>query len=197
MAGESSAGGSSCSSGELAEMNNKNNNNNGKKKVVVVGVDDSKESFYSLEWTVENLPMLRKDIQVDDHQSSSAALFKLILVHVKVPAVSILRFSGPGFGDVLPRIEADLKNTASIVTDKVKDFCNQKLITDYEVEVWEGDARNVLCEAVEKHRADILVVGSHGYGIFKRAILGSVSDYCAHHAHCSVMIVKKTSNTNN
>ncbi|RRT48826.1 hypothetical protein B296_00034820 [Ensete ventricosum] len=24
-----------------------------------------------------------------------------------------------------------------------------------------------------------------------RAVLGSVSDYCAHHAHCTVMIVKK------
>jgi nucleotide-binding universal stress UspA family protein len=26
---------------------------------------------------------------------------------------------------------------------------------------------------------------------FCRAFLGSVSDYCAHHAHCSVMIVKQ------
>jgi hypothetical protein len=24
-----------------------------------------------------------------------------------------------------------------------------------------------------------------------RAILGSVSDYCTHHAHCTVMIVKR------
>lgn len=24
-----------------------------------------------------------------------------------------------------------------------------------------------------------------------RAVLGSVSDYCSHHAHCTVMIVKK------
>ncbi|KAK8557426.1 hypothetical protein V6N13_013697 [Hibiscus sabdariffa] len=54
-----------------------------------------------------------------------------------------------------------------------------------------GDPRNVLCEAVEKHNASVLVVGSHGYGPMKRAVLGSVSDYCAHHAHCSVMIVKK------
>lgn len=37
------------------------------------------------------------------------------------------------------------------------------------VEVVEGDARYVLCEAVEKHQADILVVGSHGYGAIKRS----------------------------
>lgn len=35
-------------------------------------------------------------------------------------------------------------------------------------EVGEGDARNVLCEAVERHNASILVVGSHGYGAIKR-----------------------------
>ncbi|KAK1287101.1 hypothetical protein QJS10_CPB19g01421 [Acorus calamus] len=64
-------------------------------------------------------------------------------------------------------------------------------ITDYDVEIVEGDPRNVLCDAVERHHADILVVGSHGYGKLKRAILGSVSDHCAHHAHCSVLIAKK------
>jgi hypothetical protein len=36
------------------------------------------------------------------------------------------------------------------------------------VEVVEGDARNVLCDAVEKHHASILVLGSHGYGAIKR-----------------------------
>uniref|UniRef100_A0A453AQ76 UspA domain-containing protein n=1 Tax=Aegilops tauschii subsp. strangulata TaxID=200361 RepID=A0A453AQ76_AEGTS len=59
------------------------------------------------------------------------------------------------------------------------------------VEVIDGEPRFVLCNAVEKHHADLLVVGSHGYGAIKRAFLGSVSDYCAHHAHCSVMIVKQ------
>jgi nucleotide-binding universal stress UspA family protein len=59
------------------------------------------------------------------------------------------------------------------------------------VEVMQGDPRNVLCDAVEKHQASVLVVGCHGYGAIKRAVIGSVSDYCAHHAHCSIMIVKK------
>jgi len=36
------------------------------------------------------------------------------------------------------------------------------------VEVVEGDARNVLCDTVDKYRASILVVGSHGYGAIKR-----------------------------
>ncbi|KAK9177568.1 hypothetical protein WN944_029591 [Citrus x changshan-huyou] len=87
--------------------------------------------------------------------------FKLVIVHAKPSPSSVVGLAGPG---------------------KVHDFV---------VEVVEGDARNILCEAVEKHHASILVVGSHGYGAIKRAVLGSVSDYCAHHAHCTVMIVKR------
>lgn len=43
-------------------------------------------------------------------------------------------------------------------------------MSDAVYEIHEGDARNVLCEAVEKHHADMLVVGSHGYGAIKRFV---------------------------
>lgn len=42
-------------------------------------------------------------------------------------------------------------------------------VVDVSYEVFEGDARNVLCEAVERHHAEMLVVGSHGYGALKRS----------------------------
>lgn len=41
-------------------------------------------------------------------------------------------------------------------------------VKDVVYEVIEGDPRNILPEAVEKYRADVLVVGSHGYGAIKR-----------------------------
>ncbi|GLT71907.1 hypothetical protein SLA2020_438910 [Shorea laevis] len=53
-----------------------------------------------------------------------------------------------------------------------------------------GDAKDVICSTVGKLGADTLVMGSHGYGFFKRALLGSVSDYCAKHVKCPVVIVK-------
>lgn len=37
--------------------------------------------------------------------------------------------------------------------------------------------------------ASMLVVGSHGAGRVARALLGSVSSYCARHAECPVVIV--------
>ncbi|ONK61601.1 uncharacterized protein A4U43_C08F31660 [Asparagus officinalis] len=99
--------------------------------------------------------------------------------------------TGPGSVDVLPIVESDLREIAARVIEKARELCVANQVNDVINEAVEGDPRNVLCEAVEKYQADVLVVGSHGYGAIKRAVLGSVSDYCAHHANCTVMIVKK------
>ncbi|PON96556.1 Universal stress protein [Trema orientale] len=151
------------------------------KPVMVVGIDDSEQSNYALEWTLDHFfaPF------------GSNPPFKLILVHAKPTPSSAVGLAGPGAAEVLPFVESDLRRIAARVVEKAKEFCATKSVNDVLVEVMEGDARNVLCETVEKHHASVLVVGSHGYGAIKRAVLGSVSDYCAHHAHCSVMIVKK------
>lgn len=47
-------------------------------------------------------------------------------------------------------------------------MCDNVQVHDVVLEVMEGDARTILCEAVEKHHASMLVVGSHGYGAIKR-----------------------------
>ncbi|OMO81912.1 Universal stress protein A [Corchorus olitorius] len=151
------------------------------KEVMMVAIDDSEQSAYALEWTLDRFftPF------------ASNPPFKLFIVHAKPTAASSIGLIGPGAAEVLPHVEADLRKIAARVVENAKELCITKSVNDAVVEVIEGDARNVLCEAVEKHHASMLVVGSHGYGAIKRAVLGSVSDYCAHHAHCTVMIVKK------
>ncbi|EHA8590951.1 universal stress protein PHOS34 [Cocos nucifera] len=152
------------------------------KTVMVVGIDDSDHSYYALEWTLEHFfsPEVR----------GPNPPFRLVIVHAKPTPSSVVSLAGPGAADVLPFVEVDLRKSAARIVEKAREVCVAKSVSAL-VEVMEGDARIVLCEAVEKHHADMLVVGSHGYGAIKRAVLGSVSDYCAHHAHCTVMIVKK------
>ncbi|VAH26581.1 hypothetical protein VPH35_019240 [Triticum aestivum] len=149
-----------------------------KKTVVLVAVDDSDHSYRALEWAVR-------------HAATAGVAAELVVVHAKPPASSVVTFGSPAAaGDVVRVVDADLRKRAEDVVDRARRLCVANSVHGL-IEVMEGEARYVLCDAVDKHHADLLVVGSHGYGAIKRAFLGSVSDYCAHHAHCSVMIVKQ------
>ncbi|KAL6847413.1 hypothetical protein ACP4OV_023266 [Aristida adscensionis] len=151
------------------------------KMTMVVGVNESEHSLYALQWTLQHF-----------FAPAQPQLYRLAVVTAKPAAAAAVGLAGPGaFTDVLPLVEADLNRSATGVVDKARDLCAHSQVSDAVFEVAEGDARGVLCDAVERHHAEMLVVGSHGHGAIKRAVLGSVSDYCAHHAHCTVMIVKK------
>ncbi|KAI4345410.1 hypothetical protein L6164_012537 [Bauhinia variegata] len=149
------------------------------KPVMIVGVDESEQSFHALEWTLDHFFS-----NGQEHQ------FRLIVTHAKPSPSGLLGAHGQGSGDFLPVVERDLNKLAKKTIGSAMEICEQRSVR-VTSEILEGDARHALCETVDKHRAAILVVGSHNYGKVKRAFLGSVSDYCAHHAHCTVMIVKK------
>ncbi|KAI8608480.1 hypothetical protein BC830DRAFT_1155101 [Chytriomyces sp. MP71] len=55
-----------------------------------------------------------------------------------------------------------------------------------------GSVKESLVQKVNEVGAAVLVVGSHGSDATSRLLLGSTSDYCAHHSCCPVLIVKPT-----
>jgi nucleotide-binding universal stress UspA family protein len=57
--------------------------------------------------------------------------------------------------------------------------------------VEKGDPRDVICGAAEKAGADMLVMGSHGYGFLQWALMGSVSNHCVQNCKCPVVVVKR------
>lgn len=53
-----------------------------------------------------------------------------------------------------------------------------------------GNPGNVIIQEVENENIDLVVMGSHGYGVFVGSVLGSVSQKVLHGAKCPVLIVK-------
>ncbi|XP_027366815.1 universal stress protein A-like protein isoform X2 [Abrus precatorius] len=147
---------------------------------IVVAIDESKESMYALSWCITNL--------ISDTTN------KLLLLYVRPPsAFYSLDAAGYIFStDVVDAMEKYNMHLANSVMERAEAIFRNLNATDINIErvVGIGDAKDVICSAVKKLEADTLVMGSHGYGFFKRALLGSVSDHCAKHAECPVVIVK-------
>jgi nucleotide-binding universal stress UspA family protein len=140
---------------------------------IVVGVDGSDESKQALRW----------------------ALDEARLRHVPVRAVHVWIYPsliGPGPFDppsTLP-IEQLRADAESLLQATVADVVGDAHDVEVEVrqEVIEGMPARGLLDAAEG--ADLLVVGSRGRGGFSGLLLGSVSQQCAHHATCPVVIVR-------
>mgnify|MGYP002260101529 FL=1 len=49
-----------------------------------------------------------------------------------------------------------------------------------------------ICEAAEKNKVDLIVMGTRGLDKVRRTVLGSVSDYVLHHSHAPVLVVPST-----
>lgn len=53
--------------------------------------------------------------------------------------------------------------------------------------------RKLILESAKRHNADLIVLGARGHSAAYRVVLGSVSDYIANHAKCSVLAVRESS----
>ncbi|KAM0899132.1 hypothetical protein ACQ4PT_021441 [Festuca glaucescens] len=152
---------------------------------VLVAVDEGDESAHALRWCLANF-------------AAPGDTVLLLYVRAPPPTYSVLDATGPvGFmfaEEATAAVEGYSKQVADAVVEKAQKLCalhgKENGEMKVEVKVSVGDARSVICEMVDKLGADVLVMGSHGYGLFKRALLGSVSDYCVRNANCPVLIVK-------
>jgi nucleotide-binding universal stress UspA family protein len=90
-----------------------------------------------------------------------------------------------------PASGLDDSDFGDIAAKELADAVSQSVSPDSPVKisssVQQGNAAQVLLAAA--HGADLLVVGRRGHGGFTSALLGSVSQHCAHHAPCPLVIV--------
>jgi nucleotide-binding universal stress UspA family protein len=63
-------------------------------------------------------------------------------------------------------------------------------LTEVETFARQGDAADAILDVAEEQGADLIVVGNKGMTGAERFLLGSVPNKVAHHAPCSVLIVR-------
>ena len=92
-----------------------------------------------------------------------------------------------------PALGGDIKALRDAAETALKERCAsrspKRSTVEIERRVVEGRPAAVLVD--ESQDADLLVVGSRGHGGFTGLLLGSVSQQCAHHAACPVVIVHR------
>lgn len=53
-----------------------------------------------------------------------------------------------------------------------------------------GEPADAIIDVADQEKADLIVMGTHGWSLAKRLLLGSVSTSVLHHAHCDVLVVR-------
>ncbi|KAL8039919.1 hypothetical protein ABFS82_10G065900 [Erythranthe guttata] len=155
---------------------------------VLVAIDDSEESFNALQWVLDKI--LKPKSAAETAAVSTAAAGEheskvITIVHVVEP---LPRYAFPGGYVVESSTKAQEQNAARILS-RAFDMCRDTSVKAKTL-ILEGDPKDRICRAVEEMNVNLLVIGSRGLGQIKRAFLGSVSDYCSHHAKCPVLVVK-------
>lgn len=137
---------------------------------IVVGVDGSSESREALRWTLEEARLRDATVRAV-HAWGNPFLFT------------------PGFGPPEDFEFPALHEAAEkLLSSTVAEVAGENPDVEIEEVAGEGPAASVLVEQAKG--ADLLVVGSRGHGGFVGLLLGSVSQQCAHHAPCPVVIVR-------
>jgi nucleotide-binding universal stress UspA family protein len=139
---------------------------------IVVGVEGSSGSREALRWAIAEAHLRSVPLRAVHAWSYSPPL---------VPSFVGYPYSAESFSNAIDdRWQAE-QRLAHATADLGEGY-------DIERVVDEGSPAQVLIDAVGE--ADVLVVGSRGHGDFTNLLLGSVSQQCARHAPCPVVIVR-------
>jgi len=141
--------------------------------VIVVGVDDSAGAKAALRFALEEARLRGATLRI-------------------VHAWQFGYIGAPGYEGSLPALGAEVKELregATVALDEIlAQTCTDEDGIVIERRVDQGAPAAVLVD--ESRTAELLVVGSRGRGGFAQLLLGSVSQQCAQHASCPVVIVR-------
>ena len=138
---------------------------------ILVGMDDSKFSEEALQAIVTQF------------RSQSA---EIRLLHVLQP----IAISAPPqmSADYAPELEDQGKQARGLVERAANKLRTAGFMVETAVEI--GDVRLKIIDSAAEWNADLIVIGSRGRSGIPRLLLGSVAEFVARNARCSVEIVR-------
>lgn len=115
---------------------------------------------------------------------------EVYLLHVTDPMIYLPLYDGALQNPV--QIEHVREENLKEAQEFLGKLAEQLREVGYRVEtaIEEGEPRTTIVDYAERVKADLIVIGSHGRRGLPRLLLGSVSEYVARHAGCSVEIVR-------
>jgi nucleotide-binding universal stress UspA family protein len=146
--------------------------------VVVVGVDGSPGAKAALRWALAEARL---------RQTRLRAVHAWAPNYVGGPYASMTGGYGFVAADEGDYVSAIRQAAEEMLERVIAEMAAEAAGVEIERQAVEGVAAQVLVEAAGA--GDLLVVGSRGHGGFAGLLLGSVSQQCAHHARCPVVIV--------
>jgi nucleotide-binding universal stress UspA family protein len=84
--------------------------------------------------------------------------------------------------------EAFVQKGLNVLQERAKIAKERGIETEYRQ--IPGNAGKTICQIAKEWEADLIVIGRRGRSGLGEIILGSVSNYVLHRAHCSVLIVQ-------
>jgi nucleotide-binding universal stress UspA family protein len=85
-------------------------------------------------------------------------------------------------------VEAQREAAVAILDETVRALG----LGDAETLVRQGEAGHVICDVAEELSASVVVIGTHGRGGLRRAVMGSTSDHVVRHSLCPVLVQQET-----
>ncbi len=135
-------------------------------ETIIVGVDGSETARRAIQWALDHA-------KVDDTVVLANAWSIPAAVGFEMPVASIADYEVAAH-----RMVSELAAEFNVGDDG----------PDLTTHVGSGRADKMLTDL--STYADLVVVGSRGYGEVRSILLGSVSNHVVHHAHCPVVVVR-------
>jgi nucleotide-binding universal stress UspA family protein len=142
--------------------------------IVLVCTDGSELAAHA---ATAGLALLRSDVSV------------IVVTVVDEEDLTLVAGTGMAGGTESPE-EFDRINAARLADGEnvVRELAEALGRADVRTEVLRGGAGHALCDFAAGVSASAIVLGTRGRGGFKRALLGSVSDYVVRNAPCPVLV---------